>query len=618
MLDYLKKTSLIVTAVLALLFWVASPVEAAVKAFVVTNDQGSYYEYNYEDLLDAYALKLVGDSNGFYEDYAEKELYALVNHDGEHIDYKDVLDRYAEAIALGERFDLEEYITGDQAKKLEISKEINSITPDSDKVATSGGASTISNPGMDLGDLLAEFDPPGSRSPIVGAAGVMEEQAMKWAEENNAAEELLELVPLYWEYSEKTGMRPEVLFAQAALETNLGHYSDEVPSDRHNYAGILKGDAKEDDPENYEKFEDPEEGVRAHYNHMAAYTGLSPIGDTHDRYNVAAAQSWSGSVIYVEDLSERWSPSEDYHLYILAVMEQIANTEVESLKEEEPEDPEDPEREIPEKDREEKIEDLEDREHVAVDVADITVLNLRSGPSTDYEVLDRLVRGTVLEVTANEGIWLEVITPDDKEGWVHGDYVRPVDLSENPFEGNYIILDPGHGGADPGAVGESGLMEKEVTLAVATYLEEMLIEAGARVKMTRSGDQTVSNSKRVELANEENADVFVSIHANAYSDPESNGIETYYCSNSDEGDAGKFLAQQLQREMISALGLRDRGVKTRSFMVLKETKMPSALVEIGFVSNPDEEAMLEKEETREKAAESLFYGLETYLRKFRE
>jgi len=613
-LKQIKKPGLIIIQVLAFCFLLSAPVEAAVEGFIAKDDQGNLFQYSYEELLDSYALKVLGQSNGLYENYAEKEVYALVNSNNQYIDYKDVLDYYAAAIASGERFNLEEYLTGGKAKKAKISGDIKTVALSDEKIVTSGsGATTISNPGFDLDDLLKGFKPPASQSPIVGPAGALKEQAQEWAEDNDAAEELIEIIPIYWEYAEKTGMRPEILFAQAAVETNLGHYSDDVPGDRHNYAGILKGDAEDDDPENHESFADPEEGVRAHYNHMAAYTGLSPIGETHDRYNVAATQSWSGSVIYVEDLSGRWSPSEDYHLYILAVADNIIQTEVEILEEEIPDDPEEPD-----EDTRKKVEDLSDQEHVAVDVADITVLNLRSGPGTDHDILDRLVRGTVLKVTGHDGEWLEVITPDDKEGWVHGDYVRAVDLTDNPFKGNLVVLDPGHGGIDSGAIGITGLMEKEVNLAVAEYLKDMLDDAGARVEMTRSGDHSVSSSNRVYKANDKKADVFVSIHANSFSNPESNGIETYYCSNSDDSEASKFLAQQLQRELISALELRDRGVKANSFTVLRDTEMPSALVEIGFLSNREEEELLRKEETREKAAEALFKGLEAYLRNYRQ
>ena len=197
---------------------------------------------------------------------------------------------------------------------------------------------------------------------------------------------------------------------------------------------------------------------------------------------------------------------------------------------------------------------------------------------------------------------------------MHGDYVKALDLADNPFKEKKVVIDPGHGGVDSGAVGVTGLKEKEVTLEVGERLKKMLEDAGAVVIMTRSGDQSVSNINRIKMANDAEADVYLSIHANAYSNPDSNGTETFYCSKNSNRDASKYLAQQLQRELIAELDLRDRGVKTRSFYVLKETEMPSALVELAFLSNEKEEELLRKPETRVGAAEALFRGLEAYLR----
>ena len=131
--------------------------------------------------------------------------------------------------------------------------------------------------------------------------------------------------------------------------------------------------------------------------------------------------------------------------------------------------------------------------------------------------------------------------------------------------------------------------------------------------VTRSGDQSVSNQKRIELANEAKADVYVSIHSNAYPDPESNGTETHYCPDTKNSAASRFLAGQLQRELVSVLGLRDRGVKANSFYVLTKTEMPAALVELGFLSNPEEEELLKKESTHLDAAKAIYQGLEAYF-----
>ncbi len=251
-------------------------------------------------------------------------------------------------------------------------------------------------------------------------------------------------------------------------------------------------------------------------------------------------------------------------------------------------------------------------------IVDVSVLNLRSGPGTTHDIIDRLLLGTILEVTGEDKEWLKVLTPGGKSGWVHSDYVKKTELkSGDVLKGKVIVVDPGHGGADPGAIGYSGLQEKVVTLAVGKNLEALLTEAGAKVIMTRTGDQSVSNTKRVEMANKAEVDVYVSIHANAFTSPDSNGTETHYCEKNENSEASKFLAHQLQRELVSALGLRDRGVKKNSFFVLTNTEMPAALVELAFLTNPEEEELLRDAKTHKKSADALFKGLEAYFKFYR-
>jgi len=588
-----------------LLLFLCSAANAAITGFVTKDDDGAYYQFSYDQLLDSYALKILGRPDGLYQEYAnKKEVYALLDSVRGYIDYNDVLDRYAEAVVLGEKFDLIGYTESNKAKKAEMPGTVKLVQLNEGSVVYSAKTISSNNPGPD-----PDFEPPKTKTPLIGAAGASLEQARQWAEDRHAHQRLIDIAPVYWSYGNKTGIRPEVLYAQAAIETNFGHFSSQVPPEYNNWAGILRADAEGDDPEDYQKFTDPEDGVRGHFNHLAAYVGFKPLGEPHERYEVIADQPWAGSIVYVDNLSGKWSPDENYHIYILSLLDQIKNTKTpDSAAEKEPEDDQpDPDQDI----------DLSDTKHVAVDVKEITVLHLRSGPSTDHDILDRLVRGTVLEVIGSKNEWWEVITPDDKKGWVHGDYVKPIDLSSNPLKDKIIAIDPGHGGSDSGAIGVTELKEKVVNLAVATHLEDLLKEAGAKVIMTRSGDQSVSNKKRVELANEGKADAFVSIHANAFSNPKSNGTETYYCSNKNNSDVDKYLAQQLQRELIAELGLRNRGVKSNSYYVLNNTQMPAALVELAFLSNAEEEELLRKKETHRRAADALFKGLEAHFRKYR-
>ncbi len=165
-------------------------------------------------------------------------------------------------------------------------------------------------------------------TPIVGKSTVSLANAKRWAEEKGAHERFISVADLYWEYGAKTGIRPEVLYAQAAKETNYGKYTGNVIPTQNNWAGIKTKDATGDKTEDHESFGSPDDGVRAHFNHMAAYLGKNPIGDTHDRFSVAASASWAGSISSVEELGGHWAPDKNYGFDIvekyLKPMETIA------------------------------------------------------------------------------------------------------------------------------------------------------------------------------------------------------------------------------------------------------------------------------------------------------
>lgn len=182
-----------------------------------------------------------------------------------------------------------------------------------------------------------------------------------------------------------------------------------------------------------------------------------------------------------------------------------------------------------------------------------------------------------------------------------------------------IAIDPGHGGSDPGAIGVTGLREKTATLAVAKQLKAMLEKAGAKVIMTRETDVDVYSASitdrdelraRTTIANQAKADVFVSIHANAAPNSSVKGTQTFYFAKSTY-DA--MLARTLQQEMVKAGGLPDRAISATNFYVNKYTLMPSALVEMAFLSNKQEEILLASPEFQEKMARGILQGLETFF-----
>ncbi len=214
-----------------------------------------------------------------------------------------------------------------------------------------------------------------------------------------------------------------------------------------------------------------------------------------------------------------------------------------------------------------------------------------------------------------------------------------------------IVVDAGHGGHDTGTIGPNGLMEKDLVLDVALRLGRLLeTRLGADVIYTRDDDTFVPLETRTAIANEHQADLFISIHANSSPDPSARGVETYYLNFTSNPDAlevaarenavseksifelqdlvkkitlkdkieeSRELATDVQQSLYGGLAtrhttLRDRGVKKAPFVVLIGANMPSILAEISFVSNPVDAAKLETPEYRQKIAESLYKGIATY------
>lgn len=148
--------------------------------------------------------------------------------------------------------------------------------------------------------------------PIKGDAQVDVETAKQWATNKGAAQLFIDAADLYWKYGKETGLRPEVLYAQAAKETAYGKYTGNVVPEQHNFAGIKIVTASGDTTYDHESFASADDGVRAHFNHMAAYVGAKPVGEVHGRYNVVLSTAWAGSIRTVSELGGRWAPDKNY------------------------------------------------------------------------------------------------------------------------------------------------------------------------------------------------------------------------------------------------------------------------------------------------------------------
>lgn len=173
-----------------------------------------------------------------------------------------------------------------------------------------------------------------------------------------------------------------------------------------------------------------------------------------------------------------------------------------------------------------------------------------------------------------------------------------------------FTIDAGHGGVDSGAIGPTGLKEKDVTLKLALKVGKVLADNGVKVNYTRKEDGTLSLNQRAIIANNSNSKYFLSIHINAAGDSNANGTETFAFS---KGTEGERLATLINNNLVKAIGLTNRGVKFNNFAVLRETKMPAALTEVCFISNPKEEALLRDEKFLDKVAEGIAKGMMEFL-----
>jgi N-acetylmuramoyl-L-alanine amidase len=219
----------------------------------------------------------------------------------------------------------------------------------------------------------------------------------------------------------------------------------------------------------------------------------------------------------------------------------------------------------------------------------------------------------------------------------------------------FIVVDPGHGGKDNGAIGQSGLLEKNLNLAISKRLTRILQKKYSyRVSMTREDDRFIALDERGKIANEKDADLFVSIHVNAAKRKGAHGIETYYLGRGSSDRArdtakrengelvykvpdndvqriltdmitnrkindSSILARWIQDKLFLKMSkkysiIKNLGVKEGPFFVLHSTKMPSVLVEVGFITNPKEELRLGKSQYLNKLAESIAFGISSYIK----
>ncbi|MEF2964275.1 N-acetylmuramoyl-L-alanine amidase family protein [Paenibacillus sp. M1] len=232
------------------------------------------------------------------------------------------------------------------------------------------------------------------------------------------------------------------------------------------------------------------------------------------------------------------------------------------------------------------------------DVSKVRYALFSDNPSTVRVVLDM-----------NNAKYYEVVNENDGIIIVNLDAVAPSEPAKPGGNGKkLVVIDAGHGGKDPGAISVTGNREKDFNLAVALKVEELLKqETDIDFVLTRSSDTYPTLQDRVKIANDLDADLFISIHANSGS-ASASGVETYYTRSE-----SKALANIMHKYLVQSSGLSDRGVRTASLHVTRETDMPAVLLECGYLSNKSDNALLYTEAFQDSVAAGVVEGIKEYL-----
>ncbi|MGG3564588.1 SH3 domain-containing protein [Neobacillus rhizosphaerae] len=243
--------------------------------------------------------------------------------------------------------------------------------------------------------------------------------------------------------------------------------------------------------------------------------------------------------------------------------------------------------------------------------------NIRASANVQADVIERANEGTSYPVQNVVNDWYQIKLKNGKTGYVAG-WIVSINNSKTQIEksgaegylkNKTIVLDPGHGGGDNGTTGASGTLEKELTLRTARLLYDKLRAAGANVYLTRNSDSFIPLSSRVSTAHSYNADAFISLHYDSNLDRSVRGMTGYYYHNYQ-----KSLADTLYASTVAQTKLKDRGVRFGDFHVVRENNQKAVLMELGYLSNPEEEMTVKSGVFQENAASGLFNGLARFFK----
>lgn len=242
--------------------------------------------------------------------------------------------------------------------------------------------------------------------------------------------------------------------------------------------------------------------------------------------------------------------------------------------------------------------------------------NIRSSADTNSKVLARANSGDFFPIVAIHNDWYEIKLANGKNGFVAGWIVSVsggVPQVEKPgmntdLKSKKIMIDPGHGGRDNGATGFKGTLEKQITLRTGQLLFNKLRAKGANVILTRSNDQYLSLGTRVSMAHYQDVDAFISIHYDSIENGAVNGMTTYYYH-----PYQKALATAVHKEAQKQVTIKDRNIRFGNYHVIRENRQQAILLELGYLSNPEEELLITSNQYQDQITNGIVQGLANYF-----
>ncbi len=265
----------------------------------------------------------------------------------------------------------------------------------------------------------------------------------------------------------------------------------------------------------------------------------------------------------------------------------------------------------------------------SVNQKEITVtadeVRIRTGPGTQHKIIGYASSGDTYTMIKTSNKWNKVMLNDGSVAWI-ASWLTDTNRSSHPAEssennnhatnqsvdslaGYNIVLDPGHGGKDPGAIGIGGTLEKDIIMNTANNVAKQLRDAGATVILTRKDDYFIPLEERVRISNAYNTHAFISLHYNAYPSLSINGFSTYFHFGGDN----RALASEIQSAIAQRVPLKNRGIMQKGYHVLRENNDLSVLIELGFITNPYDLDTVQTTDYHNNVAAGVVEGLKNYF-----